>query len=85
MTPILIVLALLALGVSIVAFATRRRPDRPPAPGSDQDTAWDDPITPTDRTAPDPSDPFAHAPAPESLSGAATASHESEPVVMRQP
>ncbi len=61
MIPTLIVLSLLALGVAIVAFATRR-------PGTradivvDQDTAWNDPITPAN-AEPAPSDPFAHAPA----------------------
>ncbi len=58
MTPTLIVLGLLALGVGIVAFATRRTPGQPIRVQSDQDTAWNDPITPAD------ADPFAHAPAP---------------------
>ncbi len=57
MTPILIVLALLALGVGIVAFATRRKPSETPRPQTDQDTAWNDPITPANETH-----PFAHAP-----------------------
>lgn len=60
MIPTLIVLGLLALGVAIVAFATRR-------PGTradvivDQDTAWNDPIAPAN-AEPAPADPFAHAP-----------------------
>lgn len=60
MIPTLIVLGLLALGVGIVAFATRR-------PGTrqdvlvDQDTAWSDPIT-SAKVAPVEPHPFAHAP-----------------------
>jgi hypothetical protein len=51
MTPTLIVLALLVLGVGIVVWATRRKPSAPPAPGpADTDTAWNDPVTPADRT-----------------------------------
>ena len=59
MIPTLIVLALLALGVGIVAFATRRPATRQDVV-VDQDTAWSDPVTPA---APAP-DPFANAPAP---------------------
>jgi hypothetical protein len=54
MTPTLIVLALLALGVGIVAFATRRSSTRPTPARNDQDTAWNDPITPASGVAPDP-------------------------------
>ena len=56
MTPTLIVLALLALGVGIVVWATRRKPAPPPAAGpQDTDTAWNDPVKPADpaRTAND--------------------------------
>jgi hypothetical protein len=47
MTTLLIVLVLLALGVGIVVWATRQKPDRPVsnAPG-ESDTAWNDPVTP---------------------------------------
>ncbi|MBU1345472.1 MAG: hypothetical protein KKA16_00810 [Alphaproteobacteria bacterium] len=60
MTPTLIVLVLLALGVGIVAFATRRPPSRAKPTQADPDTAWNDPITPAG------DDPFARAtdPAP---------------------
>lgn len=58
MTPTLIVLAMLALGVGIVAFATRRPPARPYEQRNDRDTAWSEP---TDSDTP-ASDPFAHAP-----------------------
>ena len=58
MTPTLIVLGLIALGVAIVAWATRRKPAAPYAERKEQDTAWNDPVTPTDT----PADPFAHAP-----------------------
>ncbi|WGM31299.1 hypothetical protein [Brevundimonas sp. NIBR11] len=60
MIPTLIVLGLLALGVGIVAFATRRTPT-PVVPSADQDTAWNDPITPAG-AGPVEDDPFAHAP-----------------------
>ena len=64
MTPTLIVLGLLALGVAIVAIATRRPPSRPDEQRKEQDTAWGEPA----RTQPEVSDPFAHAPLPQSLS-----------------
>ena len=60
MIPTLIVLGLLALGVGIVAFATRRPATRQDVL-VDQDTAWNDPITPAN-AAPVEDDPFAHAP-----------------------
>lgn len=46
MTPILIVLALLALGVGIVAWATRRKPNTSTNAPGESDTAWNDPLTP---------------------------------------
>jgi len=58
MIPTLIVLGLLAVGVAIVAFATRHRGSAP-AP-LDPETGWNDPITPANAQAGD--DPFAHAP-----------------------
>lgn len=58
MTTFLIVLVLLALAVGIVLFATRRRPGRPYEQRLEQDTAWNDPVTPADT----PADPFAAAP-----------------------
>lgn len=61
MIPTLIVLGLLALGVAIVAFATRRPATRQDVL-VDQDTAWNDPITPASATAPVGDDPFAYAP-----------------------
>ncbi len=60
MIPTLIVLALLALGVGIVAFATRRPATRQDVL-VDNDVAWNDPITPAN-AAPVEADPFAHAP-----------------------
>ena len=59
MTTILIVLALLAVAVGVVMFATRRKPARPYEQRLEQDTAWNDPITPDDKA---PADPFAAAP-----------------------
>ena len=61
MVPTLIVLGLLALGVGIVAFATRRTPTRIDGQRMDNDTAWADPAAPAAAEA-DPADPFAHAP-----------------------
>lgn len=46
MTPTLIVLVLLAVAVAIVAWATRRKPARPYEERLEQDTAWNDPVTP---------------------------------------
>lgn len=60
MIPTLIVLGLLALGVGIVAFATRRPSTRQDVL-VDSDVAWADPITRAD-LAPVEADPFAHAP-----------------------
>ncbi|WP_426042361.1 hypothetical protein [Brevundimonas sp. TWP2-3-4b1] len=60
MIPTLIVLTLLALGVGIVAFATRRPATREDIV-VDQDTAWNDPVTPANAAE---ADPFANAPAP---------------------
>jgi len=56
MAPTLIVLALLALGVGIVAFATRRAPGHSAPSSGDQDTAWSEPVARADV------DPFAHVP-----------------------
>ncbi|OYX58572.1 MAG: hypothetical protein B7Y86_02480 [Brevundimonas subvibrioides] len=60
MIPTLIVLTLLALGVGIVAFATRRPATRQDIV-IDQDTGWNDPISPANAAE---ADPFANAPAP---------------------
>jgi hypothetical protein len=66
MTPTLILLALAALGVGIVVWATRRKSSRPYQQRQEQDTAWNDPVAPN-TTSPDttgvaPADPFANAP-----------------------
>ena len=60
MIPTLIVLGLLALGVGIVAFATRRPATRQDVL-VDQDTAWTAPV-PSPPDEPVAQDPFAHAP-----------------------
>jgi hypothetical protein len=67
MTPTLIVLALLALGVGIVVWFTRKKPTSAQR-DLDEDTAWNDPVsrgsaatTPTDDTV---SPPFADAAPP---------------------
>jgi len=61
MAPTLIVLALIALGVGIVVWATRRRPGTPTEQRSDQDTAWNDPVA----SNPDTSSPFPPIAPPE--------------------
>lgn len=48
MTPTLIVLALLALGVVVVVWATRRKPTAAPPAANEGDTAWNDPISPAE-------------------------------------
>ena len=55
MEPVLIVLALGALGVGIVVWATRRKPDRTSNAPKEADTAWNDPVTPAATTANDES------------------------------
>ena len=60
MIPTMIVLGLLALGVAIVALATRR-PETRQDVVVDQDTAWNDPITPSNAGHVE-ADPFTHAP-----------------------
>ena len=62
LTPALIVLALLVLGVGIVVWAARRKPAAPPAEPREADTAWNDPITPGE--APTPRETFTHEDAP---------------------
>lgn len=47
MAAILIVLALGALGVGIVIWATRRKPGQTSKAPKEADTAWNDPITPS--------------------------------------
>ncbi len=66
MTPTLIVLAIVALGVGIVVWATRRKPDQPTAAPREGDTAWNDPVTPGD--APTPRDTLTHEDAPSASS-----------------
>ncbi|MBX3477224.1 MAG: hypothetical protein KF910_06435 [Brevundimonas sp.] len=63
MTTLMIVLALAVLAVGIVWWAVRRTPARPYEQRLEQDTAWNDPVTPAD-AKPDaaPADPFAAAP-----------------------
>lgn len=46
MTAILIVLALGAVGVGIIVWATRRKPGRTSNAPREADTAWNDPVTP---------------------------------------
>ena len=49
MTTFLIILVLLAIAVGIVLYATRRKPARPYEQRLEQDTAWNDPVTPADK------------------------------------
>lgn len=49
MNTLLIVLALVAVAVAIAVWIARRKtPNRPPHQQMDQDTAWNDPVTPED-------------------------------------
>lgn len=61
MATTLIILAFAALAAGVVFFATRKRPERTYHQRLDQDTAWNDPVTPD---AAPPADPFAEAPPP---------------------
>ena len=79
MVPTLIVLGLLALGVGIVAFATRRPATRQDVI-VDNDTAWGDPTT--SATEPAPADPFAHAPLP--ISAAAAEPKRPDPIPLER-
>jgi len=54
MSATLIVLALIVLGVAVVAWTTRRRPGRPYEERLEQDTAWNDPVTPGSDDTPPP-------------------------------
>ncbi len=56
MTPTLIALALLVVAVGLVAWMTHRktRTDARERIDSDQDTAWNDPVTPEPRHDPRP-------------------------------
>jgi hypothetical protein len=63
MTPTLIVLGLLALGVGIVALATRQPRSTPRGPVQDQRAAPGE----TPPVAAAVVDPFAHAPLPRSV------------------
>ena len=46
MNATLIVLALVVLGVAIVVWLTRRKPDATRTGPREGDTAWNDPVTP---------------------------------------
>lgn len=52
MTPTLIVLALVVLGVAIVVWATRRKPSSPSIVPAEADTAWNDPLKPGEPARP---------------------------------
>jgi len=48
MMPTLIVALLVILAVAAVVWVVRKGPAPTPRPGEDQDTAWNDPITPAE-------------------------------------
>ena len=48
LTPTLIVLLLVILVVAAIVWVVRKGPAHTPRPGEDQDTAWNDPITPAE-------------------------------------
>ena len=66
LTPALIVLAIIVLGVGIVVWATRRKPAQPPVGPQETDTAWNDPVTSGE--APTPRETFTHEDAPSASS-----------------
>ncbi|MCS6622636.1 hypothetical protein N0B44_06925 [Roseibacterium beibuensis] len=66
LTPALIVLAIIVLGVGIVVWATRRKPAQPPVGPRETDTAWNDPVTSGE--APTPRETFTHEDAPSASS-----------------
>jgi hypothetical protein len=64
--PPLIILAIIAVGVAIVVWFVRRKPDTPSTGPNDADTGWNDPLTPGPTTA-DPArrnDALSDAPPP---------------------
>lgn len=52
MTPTLIVLALVALGVGIVVWAVRKKPAATTTGPKESDTAWNDPVSPGEPAQP---------------------------------
>lgn len=48
MLPTLIVLFLVIVAVGAIVWVVRKGPPHVVRPGEDQDTAWNDPITPSD-------------------------------------
>lgn len=55
MTPTLIVLALVVIGVGVVVWATRRKTVSNPVAPDEKDTAWNDPVHPSAPHKPDES------------------------------
>lgn len=53
MTPTLIVLLLGGLAVAVVAWIVHRKSARPYPERLDQDTAWNDPVTPAEPRPPE--------------------------------
>ena len=49
MTTALIIVGLLILAGAIIYLATRRKDPRPYGQHLEQDTAWNDPVTPADK------------------------------------
>ena len=48
MTSALIILVLLAIAVGVVVWVVRRQPDAPRVGPQDGDTAWNDPVAPSE-------------------------------------
>ena len=48
MLPTLIVLLLVVVAVAAIVWVVRKGPPHVARPGEDQDTAWNDPITPAE-------------------------------------
>jgi hypothetical protein len=54
MTPTIVVLALLALGVGIVIWAVRKKPDAGGSGPREGDTGWNDPVGKVEPPSEDP-------------------------------
>lgn len=64
MMPTVVVLLLVLLAVAAVIWSVRRSPPHKTRPDEDQDTAWNDPITPADEGEDHPRHLFHHEPRP---------------------
>ena len=57
MTPTIVVLILVAVGIGIVVWAIRKKPDGNHTGPQEGDTGWNDPVTPGEPARPDTHSP----------------------------